>query len=278
MSNVKSLFSINFLVNKTDVAPSLLDFDTSILSSGSAEGSEEKVQLNSKYGVTCEWGDCSLVFANETQLTDHIINKHIGRGLSEYICLIRNCSRLRRPFQKRQKLLNHLRTHTGERPYPCKFRNCNKRFARLDSLKSHEKTHLCFRQYECPFKDCKKVFMHQKLLENHKQSHFEPNTIERSFGSAPISMGVSTSNSTMCTEPRQNIPACSTSSNCKSHFDIVYTHPYKPHFKKEPSSEIFNHHNRYQYYNGTKPLNFDISDKHYMNSKSISNVDRMFTM
>ncbi|PVU86128.1 hypothetical protein BB559_006028 [Furculomyces boomerangus] len=119
----------------------------------------------------CTWGNCSLVFQNETSLTEHIVSFHVEKGRSEYVCLIRGCPREMRSFHKRQKLLNHLRTHTGERPFPCTFNGCEKRFSRLDSLKSHTKIHFEKNIYNCSHQNCNKTFYQYKHLEKHKKSH-----------------------------------------------------------------------------------------------------------
>jgi len=34
-----------------------------------------------------------------------------------------------------------MRTHTGEKPYLCKFPGCNRRFAQSSNLCAHEKVH-----------------------------------------------------------------------------------------------------------------------------------------
>lgn len=36
-----------------------------------------------------------------------------------YRCEWQKCARSNKPFTKRHKMYNHLRTHTGERPFAC---------------------------------------------------------------------------------------------------------------------------------------------------------------
>lgn len=38
---------------------------------------------------------------------------------ASYSCDWEGCPRAQKPFTKRHKMYNHLRTHTGERPYVC---------------------------------------------------------------------------------------------------------------------------------------------------------------
>ena len=50
-----------------------------------------------------------------------------------------NCRFCNAPFVRRDKLNEHLRIHTGERPYKCDY--CDKSFPRKDGLRIHRMSH-----------------------------------------------------------------------------------------------------------------------------------------
>uniref|UniRef100_A0A3B5MK27 Zinc finger protein ZIC 5 n=1 Tax=Xiphophorus couchianus TaxID=32473 RepID=A0A3B5MK27_9TELE len=105
-----------------------------------------------KHELVCKWSDgkeagagklpCSRAFGTMYELVTHVTVEHVGGPEhSEYICHWENCARDRKPFKAKYKLVNHVRVHTGEKPFPCPFHGCEKVFARSENLKIHKRTH-----------------------------------------------------------------------------------------------------------------------------------------
>ncbi|KAI9279120.1 hypothetical protein BY458DRAFT_62315 [Sporodiniella umbellata] len=127
----------------------------------------QMIQMN-----TCKWLSCDFQAPTLEKLMTHICNRHVGSGKATYHCEWQDCSRNKKPFMKRHKMHNHMRTHTGERPFICHINDCNKTFSRPDSLSTHIKTHSDNRPYLCPMPECGKAYYHSRSLRKHiKSSH-----------------------------------------------------------------------------------------------------------
>ena len=93
-------------------------------------------------GNETDLAPCNKTFNSIINLVEHVNVIHVG-GLEKRlpICEWLGCSRNGKPFRAKYKLINHIRVHTGEKPFFCNFANCGKVFARSENLKIHSRIH-----------------------------------------------------------------------------------------------------------------------------------------
>lgn len=115
----------------------------------------------------CRWMNCTERFEAFDKLTIHLSKVHVGSGKSEYRCHWVPCDRDGKLFSQRQKIMRHIQTHTGAKPFQCQI--CQKHFSEANIMTQHMRTHTGEKPFQCDV--CQREFSVSASLTIHKRVH-----------------------------------------------------------------------------------------------------------
>ncbi|TNV85705.1 hypothetical protein FGO68_gene4796 [Halteria grandinella] len=87
-----------------------------------------------------------------------------GRLTNAYICTFQGCEKI---FPKWHNLFDHIRIHTGEKPFKCPVKGCNATFNQTANQKKHIDTHKMGQRLQC--KICY-TFIPKQFMMSHIQN------------------------------------------------------------------------------------------------------------
>ncbi|CAH1783896.1 unnamed protein product [Owenia fusiformis] len=122
---------------------------------------------NRKTTLHCDF--CGKRFTNSANLKNHI---RVHSGERPYSCNI-----CQKTFAQSATLKTHARTHTGEKPFSCEF--CRRGFSDYSTYSKHVRTHTGDKPYKCD--TCPAAFTQSGNLNRHQKIHLKGNTRKSKF-------------------------------------------------------------------------------------------------
>ncbi|XP_057458461.1 transcription factor IIIA-like [Lotus japonicus] len=128
---------------------------------------------------TCE--QCGASFKKHAYLLQHMRSHSAERP---YVCTVDDC---KASYRRKDHLTRHLLQHQGK-TFKCPIENCNSSFSIQSNLKRHvdelhdgKSTSTCVesqKQYVCPEVGCGKVFRYASKLRKHEDSHVKLDSVD----------------------------------------------------------------------------------------------------
>lgn len=106
---------------------------------------------------------CDKEYSRERYLLQHYSSVHKELGIDTTV--VCDMCGFRTPYK--EKLANHIKTHTGDRPFACSA--CPRRFITKTLLAYHFRMHTGDKRFECQY--CGKKFTHRSSYQYHIKIH-----------------------------------------------------------------------------------------------------------
>ncbi|CAL1542175.1 unnamed protein product [Lymnaea stagnalis] len=112
----------------------------------------------------CGQSGCDWIFTSKFFWENHI--RHYHYYGKPHKCPFKDCNKY---FPTQSKWKQHIRKHTGERPFICE--ECGKSFRGSQELRHHRGTHTVGKPYQCLKPTCYKSFKYISSMKRHLQFH-----------------------------------------------------------------------------------------------------------
>lgn len=141
---------------------------------------EKSLKLHEKRNAcrqeTYECDVCKKIFTDQKLFTNHT-KSHPQQQEQEIQAVIEpadplkkfSCQECSKAFKMMSTLKDHMRTHTGDKPYVCSI--CNRGFSQNTNLKQHLRRHTAIKPFKCDHEGCDAAFVSKGELDSHTRKH-----------------------------------------------------------------------------------------------------------